>query len=78
MVNMDIEAIARVEAATKVINVTKHKGYDDIVISESRSLSGSKIEKSQQLKEKKPKQWKEKVETAKELPTTEVNKRSAG
>lgn len=34
MVNMDIEAIARIEAATKVLDITKNKGYDDIVISE--------------------------------------------
>nr|CDQ03620.1 Bm1209 [Brugia malayi] len=47
MVNMDIEAIARIEAATKALNVTKNKGYDDIIISESKSFSGSKKEISQ-------------------------------
>uniref|UniRef100_A0A0R3S5S7 Phage protein n=1 Tax=Elaeophora elaphi TaxID=1147741 RepID=A0A0R3S5S7_9BILA len=45
---MDIEAIARSDAATKTLNVKKNKGYDDVVISEYDykyfcSLSMSKI-----------------------------------
>uniref|UniRef100_A0AAF5PMM2 Uncharacterized protein n=1 Tax=Wuchereria bancrofti TaxID=6293 RepID=A0AAF5PMM2_WUCBA len=82
MVNMDIEAIARVEAATKALNVTKNKGYDDIVISESKSFSGSKREISQKKdinvmqKEGKPQQQRhEKTEIAIMLPAAEVNKR---
>uniref|UniRef100_A0A912H3H5 Diacylglycerol kinase, putative n=1 Tax=Brugia malayi TaxID=6279 RepID=A0A912H3H5_BRUMA len=82
MVNMDIEAIARIEAATKTLNVTKNKGYDDIIISESKSFSGSKKEISQkkdnnvmQKEEKWPQQWHEKTEKAIILPATEVNKR---
>lgn len=31
---MDIEAIARTDAATKAKSIVKHKGYDDIVVSE--------------------------------------------
>ncbi|VDK78493.1 unnamed protein product [Onchocerca ochengi] len=42
MENMDMEAIAKTEAATKIIDLKKKKGYDDIVISESRSRSISK------------------------------------
>ncbi|VIP00423.1 Uncharacterized protein BM_BM1209 [Brugia malayi] len=80
MVNMDIEAIARIEAATKALNVTKNKGYDDIIISESKSFSGSKKEISQkkdnnvmQKKEKPPQQRHEKTEKAIILPATETN-----
>ncbi|KAL3990875.1 hypothetical protein ACH3XW_33595 [Acanthocheilonema viteae] len=81
---MDIEEIARIDAATKAKNVIKNKGYDDILISESKSISGSRKEISQkkdnaemQMEEKLQQQHQRKIDTLmEELPLKVKNKRS--
>ncbi|VBB30038.1 unnamed protein product [Acanthocheilonema viteae] len=84
LINMDIEEIARIDAATKAKNVIKNKGYDDILISESKSISGSRKEISQkkdnaemQMEEKLQQQHQRKIDTLmEELPLKVKNKRS--
>ncbi|KAM3727239.1 DNA translocase FtsK [Dirofilaria immitis] len=63
MINMDVEAFARIEAATKIADVKKKKGYDDIVISESKSLSSGKKKDNDDIRDdKKSQQFEGKTE----------------